>query len=173
MPTYTQTIEIAASLAQVDRCLTDPTLMHRWLNPLLRCEAVGSWSDQVGSQFRFLIGIPLWQPVLTCEISSRGIETEQRWIEWSFAGFFVGSDRWQMQSMTSIATSIAKDERAKDSSSPPEITKQITKLINSFDFEIPNPLVSWGFNVMAAGLTQSDMQAQLQRLQQVAEALSP
>ena len=165
MPTYTQTIEIATSLAQVDHCLTDPELMHRWLNPLLRCESVGSWSDQVGSQFRFLLGIPLWQPALACEISSRGIEANQRWIEWSFAGFFVGSDRWQMQSVTSMT----KDELAEGSSKRPELTQ----LINTFDFEIPNPLVSWGFNLVAEGLTQRDMRAQLQRLQQVAEGLSP
>jgi hypothetical protein len=45
-------------------------------------------------------------------------------------------------------------------------------LLNCYEFEIPNPLVEFGFKAFAARLTQADMQAQLQRLKQVAENLS-
>jgi hypothetical protein len=44
-----------------------------------------------------------------------------------------------------------------------------TRLLNRFEFEIPNPLVSWGFNTFAASWTQNDMKAQLRRLKRVAE----
>ena len=46
-----------------------------------------------------------------------------------------------------------------------------TLLINCFEFEIPNPLVSWGFQLFAAQWTSRDMQAQLRRLKRVAEEL--
>ena len=46
-----------------------------------------------------------------------------------------------------------------------------TTLINRFEFTIPNPLVSFGFRQIAAGWTKKDMEAQLQRLKQVAERL--
>ncbi|NES86434.1 MAG: SRPBCC family protein, partial [Moorea sp. SIO2B7] len=50
-------------------------------------------------------------------------------------------------------------------------TSQKTKLLNRFEFEIPNPLVSWGFNNFAANWTKKDMKAQLRRLKQVAEEI--
>lgn len=165
---YTQSVVIEADLAQVDRCLTDPDLMGRWLNPLLRCEAIGSWSDQVGSRFRFRVGIPLWQPSLDCVICSRGIEPDTRWIEWGFEGFFVGSDLWRMMPFQ------AQDNQ--DSTNQNRIhhqSKPVIELVNRFQFGIPHPVVNWGFQVAAAGLTQRDMQAQLQRLKQVAEGLGP
>jgi hypothetical protein len=42
-------------------------------------------------------------------------------------------------------------------------------LVNRFEFQIPNPLVAFGFNQFAANLTKADMQAQLRRLKRVAE----
>jgi hypothetical protein len=42
-------------------------------------------------------------------------------------------------------------------------------LLNRFEFEIPNPFVRFGFNTFASSWTQTDMQAQLQRLKRVAE----
>ncbi len=160
---YTQSVVIEADLAQVDRCLTDPELMHRWLNPLLRCEAIGSWSDQVGGRFRFTVGIPLWQPTLECVIRSRGIEPDSRWIEWGFEGFFVGSDLWRM---VTINPQDYPSDDLENLNCPVE-------LLNTFQFGIPNPVVNWGFQMAAAGLTQRDMQAQLQRIKQVAEGLNP
>jgi hypothetical protein len=44
-------------------------------------------------------------------------------------------------------------------------------LINYFEFEIPNPLVSWGFQLFAAQWTSQDMQAQLRRFKRVAEEI--
>ncbi|MGL4499978.1 MAG: SRPBCC family protein, partial [Planktothrix sp.] len=40
-----------------------------------------------------------------------------------------------------------------------------------FEFEIPNPLIKFGFNLFAAALTKADMEAQLRRLKQVAQRL--
>ncbi|NET38926.1 MAG: SRPBCC family protein, partial [Cyanothece sp. SIO1E1] len=45
-----------------------------------------------------------------------------------------------------------------------------TYLLNRFEFEIPSPLVRFGFNTFAASWTKQDMQAQLRRLKRVAEA---
>lgn len=162
---YTQSVVIETDLAQVDRCLTDPDLMRRWLNPLLRCEAIGSWSDQVGGRFRFTVGIPLWQPSLDCVIRSRGIEPDTRWIEWGFEGFFVGSDLWRM---VPFQTQDSSNQNKANHQPKPAI-----ELVNRFRFGIPNPVVNWGFQMAAAGLTQRDMQAQLQRIKQVAEGLNP
>jgi hypothetical protein len=139
---FEQSIEIDASPSIVDRCLTDRILMHRWLNPMLLCEPIGEWSTDIGSQSRFLIKIPLWPPTLDSIV----VERQPGLVVWQFTGFFHGRDRWECQPHP-----------------------QGTLLLNRFEFEIPNPLVRWGFNTFASKLTQQDMQAQLQRLKRVAE----
>lgn len=139
---FEQSIQISASATTVEQCITELTLMHRWLNPALRCKPVGKWSTAIGSRSRFIIQIPLVQPTLKSVV----VEREPGLIVWEFQGFFQGRDRWECQPNT-----------------------QGTHLINRFEFEIPNPLVSWGFNTFAASWTQQDMKAQLRRLKQVAE----
>ncbi|HAG81005.1 MAG TPA: SRPBCC family protein [Cyanobacteria bacterium UBA12227] len=139
---FEQSIQIKASATIVERCITDQVLMHRWLNPVLRCEPIGKWSTDLGGRSRFIIQIPLLQPTLKSEV----IERQPGLIIWKFEGFFKGRDRWECQ---------------------PNDTG--TRLLNRFEFEIPNPLVSWGFNTFAASWTQNDMKAQLRRLKRVAE----
>ena len=138
-----QSVWIEADIATVDRCITDRDLMHRWLNPLLRCDPVGEWSTAVESESRFLIQIPLLQPTLKSVVVERGSGL----VVWEFDGFFQGRDRWECA-----------------------LENGGTRLVNTFTFEIPNPFVKFGFNTFAAGLTQADMRSQLQRLKQVAEA---
>ena len=140
--TFEQSIEIKASAVVVERCFTDLELMHRWLNPILYCEPIGKWSTQVGSLSRFVIDTPLWQPTLRSIVVKR----EPGLIVWQFEGFFKGCDRWECQP-----------------------NNNSTYLLNRFEFEIPNPVVSWGFNFFAAKWTKQDMQAQLRRLKRVAE----
>ncbi|MBE9077725.1 SRPBCC family protein [Romeria aff. gracilis LEGE 07310] len=143
---YEHSVLIRASATQVERCFTEQALMHRWLNPALRCEPVGAtWSTQLGSQFRFMLQVPVLKPSLISTI----VEREPGLVVWQFQGFFKGRDRWECQ---------------------PESNG--TRLLNRFEFTIPNPLVRIGFDQFAAGLTQQDMKAQLQRLKQVAERLS-
>jgi hypothetical protein len=138
-----QSIQIKATATAVESCFTDLGLMHRWLNPVLRCEPVGeSWSTDIGSKSRFIIQIPLLQPTLNSVV----VERQPGLVVWEFQGFFQGCDRWECQP-----------------------TQQGTLLVNRFEFEIPNPIVSWGFNTFAAKWTQEDMQAQLRRLKRVAE----
>ncbi len=140
---FQQSIYIQAPLAVVEQTITDRTLMHQWLNPLLRCQPVGAWSTELGGQFRFYLQIPLLEPALQATV----IERQPGLIVWGFDGFFTGRDRWQCQ---------------------PEGNG--TRLINCFAFKISNPLVAFGFNTFATGLTRQDMQRQLQRLKEVAEA---
>ncbi|MEH1927216.1 MAG: SRPBCC family protein [Nostoc sp.] len=138
-----QSIQINATATVVERCISDLNLMHRWLNPVLRCEPVGeAWSTDVGSQSRFIIQIPLLKPTLNSVV----VERKPGLIVWEFQGFFQGRDRWECQP-----------------------TERGTCLINRFEYDIPNPLVSWGFNTFAASWTKEDMQAQLHRLKRVAE----
>jgi hypothetical protein len=118
--------------------------MHRWLNPVLRCEPVGEWSTDVGAQSRFVIQIPLLQPALHSVV----VEREPGLIVWQFEGFFTGRDRWE-------CLPVGKG----------------TQLLNRFEFEIPNPLIRFGFNRFASTWTQEDMRAQLRRLKRVAEEL--
>jgi len=139
---FEQSIQINASATVVERCITDQILMHRWLNPALRCEPVGEWSTEVGSRSRFVIQVPLLQPTLNSVV----VEREPGLVVWKFEGFFQGRDRWECQP-----------------------TDKGTRLVNRFEFEIPNPIVSWGFNTFAATWTKDDMQAQLRRLKRVAE----
>ncbi len=139
---FEQSIQINTNATMVERCITDLELMHRWLNPVLVCEPVGEWSTEVGSKSRFVIQIPVLQPTLNSVV----IEREPGLVVWGFEGFFQGCDRWECQPNT-----------------------QGTLLLNRFEFEIPNPLISWGFNTFAAKWTQQDMQAQLKRLKRVAE----
>ena len=139
---FEQSIQIKASSVITEECITNLKLMHRWLNPMLRCEPIGQWSTEVGSLSRFTIKIPLLQPSLRSTVAKR----EPGLIVWQFDGFFKGRDRWECHP-----------------------TKDGTYLVNRFEFEIPNPIVSWGFNNFAAGLTRKDMQAQLKRLKRVAE----
>lgn len=142
---FEQSIEICATATVVERCITNRGLMHRWLNPMLRCEPVGEWDTAVGSRSRFLIQIPLWQPTLDSVV----LEREPGLVVWGFEGFFLGCDRWECQPQA-----------------------QGTRLLNRFEFEIPNPLIRFGFNRFAAPWTQADMQSQLRRLKRVAEELS-
>lgn len=139
---FEQSIQINASDAVVDRCITERNLMHRWLNPALRCEPEGDWSTEVGSRSRFVIQIPVLQPTLNSVV----VERSPGLTVWQFEGFFQGRDRWECQSVANG-----------------------THLLNRFEFEIPNPIISWGFNTFAANLTKKDMQAQLRRLKRVAE----
>jgi hypothetical protein len=144
MPIYTQSIQIAASVAQVDRCLTDLELMKRWLNPLLGCEAVGSPLAELGSRYRFFLRLPFVSPSLDCVITERA----EGLVQWQFEGFFEGTDRWECHPQP-----------------------EGTLLVNCFNFRIPSPWVAAGFYLLAAGPTQQDMRAQLRRLKAVAEAL--
>ncbi len=139
---FEQSIQINASATVVERCITDRALMHRWLNPALKCEPVGDWSSELGSQSRFIIQVPLLQPTLKSVV----IEREPGLVVWEFKGFFKGRDRWECN---------------------PELHG--TRLVNRFEFEIPNPIVRFGFNTFASTWTQDDMKAQLRRLKQVAE----
>ena len=139
---FEQSIPIKASSTVVESCLCNLELMHRWLNPLLRCEPIGKWSTELNSLSRFTIQIPLLQPSLRSVV----VEREPGLIVWQFEGFFQGSDRWECQP-----------------------SPRGTLLLNRFEFTIPNPIVSWGFKTFAASLTKKDMQAQLRRLKKVAE----
>jgi hypothetical protein len=139
---FEQSIQIKASATAVEQCFTDLTLMHRWLNPALRCEPVGEWSTEVGSKSRFVIQVPLLHPTLNSTV----IKREPGLVVWEFAGFFKGRDRWECQP-----------------------TEKGTSLINRFEYDIPNPIIRYGFNTFAFNWTKQDMQAQLRRLKRVAE----
>ncbi|NDJ16029.1 SRPBCC family protein [Myxacorys almedinensis] len=141
---FEHSILVNATATIVEQCFTDLTLMHRWLNPALRCEPVDSWSTDIGAQSRFVIQIPVLQPALKIIV----IEREPGLVVWQFEGFFKGCDRWECQ---------------------PE--SQGTRLLNRFEFEIPNPLIQFGFHQFAAKWTEADMQAQLKRLKRVAESV--
>ena len=141
---FEQQIAISASASIVENCFTDLDLMHRWLNPVLRCEPIAEWTTEIGSKSRFVIQIPLLKPTLRNMV----IQREPGLVVWEFTGFFKGRDRWECQP---IETG--------------------TLLINCFEFTIPNPLVNWGFQLFAAKWTGADMQAQLRRLKQVAEEI--
>jgi hypothetical protein len=139
---FEQSIQIQASAIVVEQCLTDLPLMHRWLNPALRCEPVGTWSTEIGAQSRFIIQMPVLQPTLNSVI----VQREPGLVVWQFKGFFEGCDRWECN---------------------PEL--EGTRLVNRFEFTIPNPIVRFGFDRVAAEWTQNDMKAQLRRLKRVAE----
>lgn len=142
---FEQSIYIQASATSVESCITDRGLMHRWLNPALRCEPFGEeWNTDLGGKSRFIIQIPLLNPTLVSTV----VEREPGLVVWEFDGFFRGRDRWECQ----------PDDAG-------------TRLLNRFEFTIPNPIVWLGFKAFAAKWTQQDMQAQLQRLKQVAERL--
>jgi len=139
---FEQSIQIHASATAVEQCFTNLELMHRWLNPALRCEAVDTWSTDLGSKSRFVLQMPWIQPALLNKV----VEREPGLVVWQFSGFFEGRDRWECQP-----------------------NEQGTYLINRFEFQIPNPIVRFGFHTFAARWTQQDMQAQLRRLKRVAE----
>ncbi|NJO41290.1 MAG: SRPBCC family protein [Cyanobacteria bacterium CRU_2_1] len=141
---FEQSIQINASATAVERCITERALMHRWLNPALRCEPIGEWSTDLGSKSRFVIQIPIVQPTLRSVVAER----EPGLVVWEFNGFFKGRDRWECQ----------PNEKG-------------TQLINRFEFDIPNPIVRYGFNAFALNWTKQDMQAQLRRLKRVAEEM--
>jgi hypothetical protein len=144
MSKFEQSIEINATATKVERCFTELNLMHRWLNPALRCEPVGIWSTDIGSQSRFVIQIPIVKPTLHSTV----IERQPGLVVWQFQGFFNGRDRWECQPIS-----------------------KGTLLTNCFEFETPNPLINWGFKTFAQTWTKQDMQAQILRLKGVAERL--
>jgi hypothetical protein len=140
---FEQSIQINATATVVERCITDLALMHRWLNPVLRCEPIGkTWSSDNGSKSKFIIQIPIIKPTLNSTV----VERQPGLVVWEFDGFFTGRDRWECQPV-----------------------EKGTRLINRFEFEIPNPIISWGFKTFAESWTKKDMQEQLQRLKRVAQ----
>jgi Polyketide cyclase / dehydrase and lipid transport len=142
---FEQSIQINASATVVEQCFTDLRLMHRWLNPALRCEPLDHWSTAIGSKSQFVIQIPLVRPKLMSTV----VERQPGLVVWEFQGFFKGRDRWECQP-----------------------TAEGTTLLNRFEFSIPNPVVQYGFNQFALDWTKQDMQAQLRRLKRVAEAIA-
>jgi Polyketide cyclase / dehydrase and lipid transport len=142
MQVFEQSIQVSASATAVEKCIIEPVLMHRWLNPALRCEPVGEWSTEVGGRSRFVIQIPLLHPTLNSVV----VERKPGLIVWEFSGFFRGRDRWECLP-----------------------TEQGTSLVNRFEFQIPNAIVRYGFQTFAFDWTKQDMQAQLRRLKRVAE----
>lgn len=141
---YEQSVLIDAIATQVERCFTERSLMHQWLNPALVCEPVGAWETTKGSEFDFKLKVPVLAPTLRSVV----VERSPGLVVWEFDGFFRGRDRWECQ-----------------------LDAKGTKLLNRFEFDIPNPLVSFGFQQFAASWTKKDMESQLQRLKQVAERL--
>lgn len=140
---FEQSIQIRASATAVERCFTELALLHRWLNPALRCEPVGSgWTTDLGGRCRFVLQVPILRPALRCQV----VERQPGTIVWEFEGFFRGRDRWECE---------------------PNATG--THLLNRFEFVIPNPAIAWGFDRIAARWTKADMEAQLRRLKGVAE----
>ncbi len=131
---------------------------------MLSCEPEGgTWSTEIGSKSKFVVMIPLLkfglQPTLHNIVSDRAPGL----VVWDFEGFFVGTDRWQCDPIDPV------DEAVGDLMSSP--SRLATRLTNCFTFEIPNPLVRFGFNKFALSLTQTDMIAQLKRIKVVAEQL--
>jgi hypothetical protein len=110
----------------------------------LRCEPIGEWNTDLGGRSLFIVKIPIWKPTLESIV----VERKPGLVVWQFTGFFEGRDRWECRENSTG-----------------------TILINRFKFEIPNPLVSWGFQTFAATWTQKDMQEQLRRLKKVAEEI--
>ena len=141
---FTQSIDIAAPPEQVERTFTELDLMQRWLNPMLVCTPVGQWSTDVGSRSRFAVKVPIASLVLENQV----IDRAPGLVVWEFDGFFRGIDRWECHKIDAG-----------------------TRLTNRFSFNIPNPLIRFGFNTFAKRLTARDMTEQLQRLKTVAEAL--
>jgi Polyketide cyclase / dehydrase and lipid transport len=141
---FEQSIQINASATTVERCFTELNLMHRWLNPALRCYPVGDWDTSVGGKSRFVIEVPLIKPTLNSTV----IERQPGLVVWGFDGFFTGQDRWECQP-----------------------NQNGTCLLNRFEFQIPSPIVNWGFKIFAEKFTKQDMQAQLGRLKRVAEEI--
>jgi hypothetical protein len=140
---FEQAITISARATTVERCITDQHLMHQWLNPALRCEPFETrWDTELGGKSRFILNLPLFAPTLVSTV----VERQPGLIVWGFNGFFEGRDRWECQP-----------------------TGTGTHLLNRFEFTIPNGLVAFGFDWVAAQWTKRDMEAQLQRLKQVAE----
>ncbi|MGD1907514.1 MAG: SRPBCC family protein [Leptolyngbyaceae cyanobacterium] len=140
---FEQAVTIAARATTVERCITNRQLMHQWLNPALRCEPFdATWDTDLGGKSRFILNVPLATPTLISTV----IERQPGLIVWGFDGFFKGQDRWDCQPIQSG-----------------------TELVNRFEFTIPNPLIALGFDLVAARWTKQDMEAQLQRLKQVAE----
>ena len=144
--TFTQSIDIAATPEQVEQTFTELDLMQRWLNPMLVCTPVGPWSTDVGSRSQFVVKVP----IATLVLENRVIDRAPGLVVWEFDGFFRGIDRWESHKINTG-----------------------TRLTNSFSFDIPNPLIRFGFNTFAKRLTARDMTDQLQRLKTVAEDLRP
>ena len=142
--TFTQSIDIAATPEQVEQTFTELDLMQRWLNPMLVCTPVGPWSTDVGSRSLFVVKVP----IATLVLENRVIDRAPGLVVWEFDGFFRGIDRWECHKINTG-----------------------TRLTNSFSFDIPNPLIRFGFNTFAKRLTARDMTDQLQRLKTVAEDL--
>lgn len=162
---FENSILISATATTVERCITELDLMGRWLNPMLSCEPEGgTWSTEIGSKSKFVVMIPVLkfglQPTLHNIVSDRAPGL----VVWDFDGFFVGTDRWQCDPVGDPVD----DAVGHPMSSQPRLA---TRLTNCFTFEVPNPLVRFGFNKFASSLTQTDMIAQLKRIKVVAEQL--
>jgi hypothetical protein len=148
--TFEQSVLIKAGVKQIERCFTSLELLHCWLNPLLHCQPMGEWSTTVGSKSYFMIQLPWLPHQLAPTLHNTVVERAPGLIVWQFLGFFHGTDRWQCH----------------------PYGDSLTLLVNQFQFVIPHPLIAFGFHQFAAPMTKADMQAQLNRLQGIAEGLN-
>lgn len=179
MPVFQQSILIQASASAVEACWCDRDLMHRWLNPALRCDPIGPWGTAVGDRSRFVLQLPAVARRFEPALQNIVLEREPGKIVWGFEGFFVGQDTWECQ--PELAMTDPRANPTADPTADPRADQTIaqttaqptvqTRLLNRFEFTIPHPVVRWGFNLVAADWVRADMQAQLRRFKRVAEAL--
>lgn len=167
---FEQSITIRATATRVEQCFTDRDLMHRWLNPALRCDPVGEWNTDLGGQTRFVIQVPWLEPTLESTV----VERRPGLVVWEFSGFFSGRDRWECQPVEeteAIGGVNTKGANIPDPTTANPRPPVLTRLLNRFEFTPSNPIVAFGFQTFAARWTQRDMEAQLRRLKRVAETL--
>ncbi len=146
MFTIENEIRVAAPPLTAETYLLDPEKLHRWINPLFRFEPVGESGTTAGSRFRFVLQIPPIHPALEYEIAEHSFDPTPDaptvcTVVYRFTGFMEGRDTW---------TFTAEGDG--------------TRVWNRFEYDVPNPLVRLGWQILAEPFTVRDMREQMERL---------
>jgi len=138
-------IVVNAPMAQVERVMTEQSLMQRWMSLAVRFEPLDGWRFDVGAPWRLqLTGLgPLLEAGYVVADRRPGL------VLWAFDGFWEGFDAWQWL--------------------PWQGRSDQTLIHNRIEYRLKVPGLDLIWPLTIAPLMKFDAGVQMKRLQQVCE----
>jgi hypothetical protein len=142
-------VVVHAAMDRVETVMTDEALMRRWMSPAVQFIPLDGWNFATGARWRLrLTGVG---PLL--EAGYLVVERRPGLILWAFDGFWEGFDAWQWF--------------------PSQENPDQTLIHNRIEYRLRVPGLDLIWPLTIAPLMKLDAQAQMIRLRQVCEEVTP